>query len=411
MGGELVDRLKAIIGKFDFGLDAESSVRFVYPSVALIARANDLMRATRASSFGDFDDQGFATVMRAFAQAYDDYAAVAETSPAATTPAIARANTSIIANQGFVTTMASQFASGSMTGRIDVQLGRLFSDMSMPRYAQLNPGVEHKGGVPHGGTYVLLYASRADVKRRTRSLHAELNKYLQTRVEEIGVRDLRIERQAGEAFGTPAEGDDALEDFVVVGDFCLPHMCCEGDCAEREVERRYNGHPVKLTDPLTPPPPPVEPPPPPPEPAPPPPPPPPTPVPEQPVGEGRLTIVVQMIRNLPTRETPRGTTLAGGGGLRRGLAGRDALRAVEAARGREFAEIREVSLFGSEVTIANLAGGPPAVHRVVGTETTIPLPAGQYAVSAERGGFSSSREKVELANNESKTVTLVIVMA
>jgi hypothetical protein len=357
-GGELIDRLRDVIGNFDLPFDREDAIRVVYPSVALISRAQELMRVTRGVSLAEFDDDRFATVMRGFAAAYDAYAAVAETDATKAGKTIANTNLSIIANRGFVSTMAQQFASGSMSGQIDQQLDEMFEDMALPRYARLHPGLEHKAGVAAGGTYVLVYASRAELARRLRGLMAETSAQLEARAESIGVRGLRIDvRRVAEALEASSRpnGDDVLEEFVVVADFCLPYLCCEGRCGDQEVERRYSGRPVT------------------PEPTPTPPPPPPEPTPTR--GEGKLTIRVMLERVGP---------------LGRGRAG----------IGRPVP--------GAQVAITNLRTRQTQTETMAQPQKTFVLPSDRYVVVATFRGMNSEREQVELGAGESKAITLAI---
>ncbi len=418
-GGELIDRLRAAVIRIPLQIDHEEAIRIFYPSVALIARAQELMRATRGASLADFNEDRFATVMRGFAGAYDAYAAVAQTDHKADKE-IANTNMAIIANRGFVATMASQFASGSMSGRIDQQLGELFEDMAMPRYAQLHPGLEHKGGVNEGGTYVLVYASRADVEKRMRKLLENANMKLDARTESIGVRGLRIDRQSFDAIerSSRPSGDDVLEEFVVIADFCLPYLCCEGRCGEQELERRYSGRPVSGAAPPPPPAPPPELPEPPAEPAPPPPPPDvPPPPPPPPKANGRLTVAVRL-RRIKVRDH----VARGGGGIDvRRAAGLERAAGVRIAgrgefampfdreRGREFMVAEALGpLPGAQVTITNMENGQSSTQIIPESERTIELPAGNYLVSATRDNLSSDQQQVSLPSGEARTVELTI---
>ena len=414
-GGELIDRLRGIVDRFDLSdlhLDREDAIRVIYPSVSLIARAQELMSATRGVSIAEFDEARFQRVTRGFAAAYEAYAAVAETNPAKTTREIANTNMAIVANRGFVSMMSSQVASGSMIGRIDQQIGRIFSDAILPRFAQLHPGLEHKGGVPDGGTLVLLYASRADLQRGMGALIAEAKAQLDANAESIGIRGLTILRKAMEAVEKSSKpaSDDVLDQFVVIADFCLPYLCCDGRCGEAELERRYSGKPVS-GEPAPPPAPPPEPPPPPPEPSPPPPPPPePTPPPPPPArGEAKLTVAVRLAR--VGRGSRPGTVHETGGRITRiERAGRGERSDRIADRLRDMGEVVEAvtPLPGAEVSITNMRSGQTITQVMRETERTIALPSGNYAVVATHDGVSSNREQVELAANEAKTVTLVI---
>ena len=417
-GGELVDRLREAVLRLQIPIGQDDVIRVIYPSVALIARAQELMRATRGTSLADFDEDRFATVMRGFAAAYDGYAAVAETDSEKAGKEIANTNTAIIANRGFVSTMASQFASGSMSGRVDQQLNELFENMAMPRYAQLHPGLEHKGGVPTGGTYVLVYASRADVEKRMRKLLESANLKLDARTESIGVRGLKIDRQSFDAIerSSRPSGDDVLEDFVVVADFCLPYLCCEGRCGEEELERRYASKPVTATAPPPAPAPLPEPPPPPPEPAPPPPPPPPEPAPPPPPKTGQLTVAVTMTRMPPDprvarMEDIRMMRLGGAAGIvgRRAGAG---TTLAEARLGGLRARIPEATtaLPGADITITNMSNGQTISQFMREPQRTFELPAGSYLVVATRDGVSSNREQIQLAGNDAQNVTLTIML-
>jgi hypothetical protein len=247
-GGNLFDRVRAAARKIGPAAMSDETVDRVYPAVSLMARAEELMRVTSATSLADLDEAALGTALRGFAVAYEDYADSAVLDPEVSSPEIAQTNAQVVANRSFVSA-AARFAGASLTRWIDAEVQRLFGEQAMPRYAELHPGMEHKGGVAQGGTLILLYAARADLEKTLAATMPRFVRELGRAGKEAGVKlEVDIANAARDLeTSSRSRSKDALDEFVVVADFCLPYACCDGRCGDAEIERRFSGRPVVPT--------------------------------------------------------------------------------------------------------------------------------------------------------------------
>lgn len=242
VGGELIDRVRAAARDLDVATDEETISGTIYPAVALVARAEEMMKVTSAASLTEFDEESFNTAMRGFADAYEQYAARAELDQARSSKAIAETNAAIVASRGMVAAAATQFSGTAITAELGKYLGAMFDEQVLPAYARRHPGLEHKGGVPVGGTFVLIYGTR-------RAVEAGMRRALAALARTFGAHFAKLVGGPGPQFdvrkaiaeilaSSKPQSDDALDEFVVLGDFCLPYLCCDASCGEREVEER-----------------------------------------------------------------------------------------------------------------------------------------------------------------------------
>ncbi|HEV8389825.1 MAG TPA: hypothetical protein VGQ35_08275 [Dongiaceae bacterium] len=321
IGGELIDRVRVAAGELAVN-DAERDelTTAIYPSVALMRRAEEMMQVAGATSVAEFDEAKFATALRGFADAYATYADKAETDATKATKEIAEANAAIIANRDMVAAATKQLGTGGITAELGKRIRSMFDDLIFPNYARKHPGLEHKAGVPIGGTFVLVYGSRDNIEvglKRALSDVGPIFGELFGKLAGTGVPDVAFDRLTREIMASSnPQSEDALDQLVVLGDFCLPYLCCDTDCSDLEIDKRIvkkvaivrrdlrdSVAPTPTPPPAPPPPPPPgPPPPPPPQPAPPPPPPPPPPDPAPTTG----TIEVLIFERPATggRETP-----------------------------------------------------------------------------------------------------------
>jgi hypothetical protein len=384
-GGELIDRVRAVAAQFAPAAEREETVDRIYPAVALIARAEELMRTTRATSLVDFDEAAFGTALRGFAAAYEAYCARAELDTRMATPEIARVNAQIVANRGFVAA-AARLAGTALTRWVQVEVQRLFGALSMPRYAQLHPGMEHQGGVRQGGTLVLLYASRSDLEKSLRRSMAPFARALSDAGKALGARvAVDFEQVAKDLEASSrSRSRDALDEFVIVGDFCLPEACCDARCADAEIERRFGGRPVPPTPPAPQPTPPA------PQPTPPQPTPPspqPTPPSPQPTPPSPQPTPPQ-----PTPPSPSPTP--------RELSTLNVSVRIRGATDTPFT--RPV-----RVTVTN-ARGKSEEHDFTAGRGAIQVSAGKYSLQASAGTFGSDPVEVAVKAGDSAEVVLVL---
>jgi hypothetical protein len=91
--------------------------------------------------------------------------------------------------------------------------GELTGSLLFHRFAEQHPGLEHNGGVPKGGTLVLVCAKTNVASLSEEDKSTLVNLMLSSKVEEKAA-----------AMSLAKE----LEGYEVVADFCLPYICCSG---------------------------------------------------------------------------------------------------------------------------------------------------------------------------------------
>ncbi|MNO93340.1 hypothetical protein D3C76_849390 [compost metagenome] len=202
------------------------------------------MKAASADSLADFDGEAFDTALRGFTDAYVNYAAQAETDSAKAGAEIATANLAIVGKRDMVSAAATQTSSATITQELAKRLKSMFEEMTFPGFAQKHPGLEHKGGTPVGGTFVLLYAGRDELDVGMRIALEKLRGGLGdlfAKLLKLNTPDLSPEESIKQLLASSKpRSDDQLDDFVVLGDFCLPYLCCDSDCSDIVVDRRIN---------------------------------------------------------------------------------------------------------------------------------------------------------------------------
>jgi PKD repeat protein len=97
----------------------------------------------------------------------------------------------------------------------------LADNLLFHRFAMSHPGLEHSGGVPRGGTLVLVCARR-DVNRLSENKKAVLMKLMLSSDTE---KNAEAKSMAEE-----------LLNYEVVADFCLPYICCGGPSIKIEFQ-------------------------------------------------------------------------------------------------------------------------------------------------------------------------------
>ncbi|NJM16311.1 MAG: hypothetical protein HC896_13885, partial [Bacteroidales bacterium] len=115
---------------------------------------------------------------------------------------------------------AECFINAMLTLRVSYDIEqRLLRDMfRFSEFAGAHPGMQHVGGVPKGGTFVLV---------NTTVIDPEIERFIR------GSRKLQMDNRFGNVASVNAAGISRYVDenasHVVVGDFALPYICCDGD--------------------------------------------------------------------------------------------------------------------------------------------------------------------------------------
>ncbi len=342
-GSELFDRVRAVSATLDVEGDKDQLSQAIYPSIALMARAEDLMKAASASSLAEFDSEAFDGALRQFADAHANYLARAELDPQKAGERIANANAFVARMPEWLRTPDSSVPK-ALASELDKLLEAQFAQFSLPAFARAHPGLEHKGGVPVGGSLVLLFVARTEVEAE---LTALLEKGVHARL------DGELKQMLGEAFpdfsaatvrallaASRNRSRDPLDDFIIVGDFCLPSHCCANACIEEAIERRA-GTPLK-------------------------------PRPQRPPVPG------------PFVERTGRITLA-----------------VSAIRGGKLQAVRDAT-----VEITDLASNEVLRHEMSSATATLDLPPGKYAAIVIQGDQRSQPQPIEVLEGQGTTVRL-----
>jgi hypothetical protein len=245
----------------------------------------------------------------------------------------------------------------------------------------------------------MVYGSRRDLSASLREALDELGDGMATAFSRLlpgnppaVAADRAI--KAIEASSKP-RSDDILDEFVVLADFCLPYLCCDGDCSDEVIDRRIGRKegivlPLVSTTPTpTPAPTPPTPAPPvttPPTPTPPPTPAPPTPTPERPTP----TDPVRPIPVDPTR--PNVTT--------------GTVEIVVFKRGA--AGGRDTALARSTLITTNLSTNRSTEQPLTTATQTQTLRPGKYAFVAVADTTRSAPVEIEVLAGETQKVKLVV---
>ena len=98
----------------------------------------------------------------------------------------------------------------------------LLDCLVLKEYIKKHPSAEHKAGVADGGTFIVLYYSNAKTKSPNNILN---DQFLAKNGDEI-INNLGIEVNNGNSRKIIGLRDELISDGTVIGDLCLPYICC-----------------------------------------------------------------------------------------------------------------------------------------------------------------------------------------
>lgn len=235
----LFDRTLAFVRDQQFAGEPREVAARIYDTVSLLDKAESLVETVSAPSLAEFDFQQFEQNYDGFVQAYDDYLERAAAQPVAEGSRLAQSQAVLAANYGSIAATAPQSVLGGLASELMERLGNLFQDLLLGAYAQRHPGLEHKGGVPVGGTLVLLYTHRNFLRRVVGDNQEKFESKSDTLRARFAAAPPRM-RMADprEVLVANPPSRDPLDDLVVLADFCLPYLCCDTDCSDIELVER-----------------------------------------------------------------------------------------------------------------------------------------------------------------------------
>lgn len=366
-GGELLDRVRVATAELNLPGDKEANTQAVYPSIALMARAEEVMAVASAPSIAHFDADGFDTAMRGFAAAYETYANVADTSTDNDKKEIASANNDILANRATIAASATQVSGTAIMAELKKRLFSMFMQNTLPEYVRNHTGLEHKAGVPVGGTFVLLFADRETLRTNMpailRKLGAQYEKAF-TKLSGAKLPDSNVEELSKALLASSLpKSNDILDRFVVLGDLCLPYLCCEAECASDDVEDRIDRGVNVVTEPSTER----------------------EPTPAEPARPTRPSQPTE-----PTDTSPKKGTLKG------------------AVFSQTQLSNRENPLMNATLKLLNIKTRKSISKTLTTSTFTLPLEVGSYRVTATLARRKSETQDFEIKANKTHTVRLVV---
>jgi hypothetical protein len=229
----LYDRTRQYVQTLDLEASTEAVAANLYPTISLIDKSEDLIGAVSATSIADVDLPAFEQKVAAFEVAYEEYLRHAGTTDTRTSPEIAGVQDTLTLNRGQLEAGGSITLINSMLQEYQTRMAQIFSELVLEGYAGRHPGMEHKCGVPRGGTLILLYTHQNLIRQVLGKNQRQINARMSTVYKQFGVTD------PGQAILNPEivlaaapSTAEPLNDFVVLGDFCLPYMCCDTDCSD-----------------------------------------------------------------------------------------------------------------------------------------------------------------------------------
>jgi len=247
-GGALFDRTRDRLARLRIGTDNPEAAERVYNAVALMDAAETLAAKASVRSLAEFDAQGMEAAYLDFSDRMDVYAKTAPADPEDVDRATAASNLAIADYASAVAAQTATFSSAGLLGEAQRRMVAIFQDLTLAGYARRHPGLEHRAGVPKGGTLVLAYASKAELVALMRRAGPRLDKLTETLKLKglVGSFIAGLAAAAEEVLkASGPRGEDPLSDFVVLADFCLTSKCCDSDCSDIVLE---GGLPEDLFD-------------------------------------------------------------------------------------------------------------------------------------------------------------------
>lgn len=236
----LFERTRDRLGRLGIGGDNPAAADRVFNAVALLDAAETLAAKSSARSLAELDAAGLEAAYTAFSDRLGVYASTAPADPEDIDRAAAASNLAIADYAPAIAAQNVAFSSAGLLGEAQRRVRAIFEDLTLGTYARRHPGLEHRGGVPKGGTLVLAYASKRELVELMRRAGPRLDKLAQS----LALGDLSGAFAGGLADAAQAvlktagrSGEDPLSDFVVLADFCLDSKCCDSDCSDLVFER------------------------------------------------------------------------------------------------------------------------------------------------------------------------------
>ncbi len=234
----LFDRTLKYAKTLNIDAKAEDIANNLYPTISIIDKSEQLMRDVSSASIAELDMQTFQEKYDAFEVAYDEYLSHAATTDTKNNTEIAASQNMLAINQGQLEAGGSVTLINSMLKEFQARLKKIFGELILEGYEKRHPGMEHKCGVPKGGTLILLHTHQNLIRQVLGDNQNRINEKLTAMYEKLGKKNrARKVRDPLKALAQAPAGTDPLDDFVVLADFCIPYLCCDTDCSDIVFEK------------------------------------------------------------------------------------------------------------------------------------------------------------------------------
>lgn len=229
----LYDRTLKYAKELNLDARVEEVADNLYKTVSLIDKSEELIGVVGAGSIGTMDFDRFQKSYSAFEGAYDEYLEHAATADASNSPEIAAAEEILILNRGQMEAGGSVTLINSMMKEFQTRMASNFGELILAGYADRHPGMEHQCGVPKGGTLILLHTHQNLIRQVLAQNRNQIDEKMETVYGTFGIKGVEPKiKDPREALEERRSTADPLDDFVVLGDFCIPYLCCDTDCSD-----------------------------------------------------------------------------------------------------------------------------------------------------------------------------------
>ncbi|GAB5472433.1 MAG: hypothetical protein Mars2KO_05320 [Maribacter sp.] len=214
----------------------------LYTTMALVDSSEEVMKSLSAESISKFDFDLFSSRYETFVASYENFIVEEPSERLKKNAQYIEARNYASKNMATLATTETQSLFSNISSEFSQRFLNILAELTLPGYSKKYPGMEHKAGVPKGGTLILLYAHKDFIQKEFINIFDDLKgRFTQPNTNGFttgfngsfatGVgfnnnatfegSDILVNREAS---------DDPLDNFVVLGDFCLPDRCCDSNC-------------------------------------------------------------------------------------------------------------------------------------------------------------------------------------
>ncbi len=251
--GSFEDKFKKVIREVDFGAANKSLVEErLRKTLVLMDKTEELIETIHVPSVAEFDFDEFRERHESFKIAFEEYQLedYQKGRKEAGKESVLESIQRIIAEETtFVANTSSSNPINIVADELQDRIRNVLKSFFLSNYSKTHPGMEHKSGVPKGGTLILLVTHKEFLNLKSTDKFITLkeikkiNEFVPIVLANRRIalkNNPRIPEKLKERINELKTFADALDDFVVLADFCLPTMCCESDCNELSLEDPFN---------------------------------------------------------------------------------------------------------------------------------------------------------------------------